>query len=121
MVGAEDGRLFIDLRLLDILADVDGEHDRSEADPEHGAPGHVRREYSEEECVEERGDSPADGPTALHRADGATAILSSNGFADKDRADGPLPTKAEALQTANNEELIKAVSETTEKSEECEP
>ena len=57
----------------------------------------------------------------MHGADGAAAIFGADGFADEDGADGPLAAEAEALQAADDEELIEGVGEAAEEGEEGEP
>ncbi len=104
-----------------MLLNVDHEHSRSETDPEHCAPGHIRRKHGKEEGVEERGEPPPDGPAALNGADRAAPILGADGFTNQDGTDSPLAAKTEALQTTDDEELLESVREAAKKRKEGEP
>jgi hypothetical protein len=104
-----------------MLADIDGERGGGEADPEHGSPGEVGRQEAEEEDGEDGGQPPAERPSGLDGAYGSAAVTGADRLADEHGADGPLAAEAQALQSADDEELGEVLREAAEEGEEGEP
>ncbi|MFK4652760.1 hypothetical protein ABIF97_002694 [Bradyrhizobium japonicum] len=110
-----------DLGFGDGAADVEHQQRRQRADHEHPAPRRLRRQSREQDRLRQHGETPADRPARLHRADCASAILRPDRLAHQHGARRPLAAEAETEHGARDQELVEILHDRADQREEREP
>ena len=100
-----------DFGLVNMAADPKDEDCRRQADRKLNAPSDRLGQKGIKRGIDQRRGTPADSPAGLDDTDAAAAVFVADHLAHQHRPGRPFPAKAEPVQRAQYEELLKILGE----------